>query len=315
MSTLILNKYTLNLNNIDSKLRFHVFIKIIFRFLLFYYHVSYDTLITLNDYFIYRRLIASTYLEKYRKEVPKLAKETRLDDSADIYAKREKKSEREKMKDMTSKERLEYFKTYYLKIVIGSVLVLGVLVYILYQALSPKPDVLLNIAVVNDYFEQEQVKNFLSDLDSYFEVDSDKEKITFDYNYYISDTDESQNSMTSLQKLTTYVYAKDIDVIITDEAYFKNLTEQGYFISLTELLPTDIYTELVDKYYTGAIVEEDDQGETSTGSEEPYGIHLDDSTVYKNSGSTMTRPVIGVVSNSPNKDNAIKFIKYLLELK
>lgn len=243
-----------------------------------------------------------------------VAKETRLDDSADIYAKREKKTEREKMKDMTSKEKLEYFKTYYLKIVIASVLVLGVLVYILYQSLSPKPDVLLNIAVVNDYFEQEQVKNFLSDIDSYFEVDSDKENITFDYNYYISNTDNTQNSYASIQKLTSYVYAKDIDVIITDEAYFKNLTEQGYFVDLTDLLPTDIYTELIDKYYTGAIVEEDEQGVTSTGAEEPYGIYLDDSSVYKNSGSTMTKPVIGVVSNSPNKDNAIRFIKFLLEL-
>lgn len=243
-----------------------------------------------------------------------MAKETRLDDSAEIYAKRVKQTEREKTKDMTFKEKLNYFNMYYLKIVIVGVLAVGIVVFLVHQILSPKPDKLLNIAVVNDFFDQEQVKDFTSDLDEFFEVNPDKEEISFDYNYYISESDTTQNSYASIQKLTTYISGEGIDVIISDETYFKKLTEEGYLISLNDLLPADIYTELVDKYYTGAVVEEDDQGQMSSGEQKPYGIYLNDSKIYKSSGSTMEKPVLGVVLNSPNKDNTVKLIKYLLEL-
>lgn len=254
-------------------------------------------------------------LLQYRKEERTLAKETKLDDSAGIYAKRTKQTEREKVKDMTFKERVAYFNMYYLKKVVISICIIGILGSLLYQTLAPKPDELLNIAVINDYFDDKQINNFLNNLNTHFEVDPDKEKINFDYSYYISDSDMSQNTVSSIQKLSTYVAAKQLDVIITDEACFKSLTEDGYFISLTDLLPVDVYTELVDRFYTGAVKEDDLKGNISYGPQETYGIYIDDSEIYKNSGTSIEKPVLGVISNSPNKDNTIKLIKYLLELK
>lgn len=244
-----------------------------------------------------------------------MAKETKLDDSAGIYVKREKQTERQKLSDMSFKEKVAYFNMYYLKKIIFIVCIASILGYLLYQTLSPRTDELLNIAVINDYFDQEQVKDFLSDLDTHFEVDPDKEKINFDYSYYISDTDMSQNTISSIQKISTYVAAKGLDVIITDETCLNSLIEEGYFISLSDLLPADMYTELADKYYTGSIVETDFEGNVvSTGPQEPYGIYLDDSKIYTNSGTTIEKPVLGVISNSPNKENTIELIRYLLEL-
>lgn len=243
-----------------------------------------------------------------------LAKETKLDDSAGIYAKRTKQTEREKLGDMTFKEKVAYFNMYYLKKVIISVCIAGIMGYLIYQTVAPRPDELLNIAVVNDYFEQEKLNDFLSDLNTHFEVEPGKEKITFDYSYYISDEDMSQNSISSIQKISTYVSAKQIDVIISDEAYFKTLTEDGFLISLSDLLPADMYTELADKYYTGAIKDEDLKGNVSSGPQAPYGIYIDDSKLYKSSGSAIEKPILGVVSNSPNKENTIELIKYLLGL-
>lgn len=244
-----------------------------------------------------------------------MAKETKLDDSAGIYVKRGKQTERQKMSDMSFKEKVTYFNMYYLKKVIVTVCIASILGYLIYQTLAPKTDELLNIAVINDYFDQEQVKDFISDLNTHFEVDPDKEKITFDYSYYISESDMSQNTISSIQKISTYVAAKQIDVIITDEACFKSLIEDGYLISLSDLLPADMYTELADKYYTGAVRDEDLKGNVTYGPQATYGIYIDDSAIYKSSGSTIEKPVLGVISNSPNKDNVIELIKYLLELK
>lgn len=243
-----------------------------------------------------------------------MAKETKLDDSAGIYVKREKQTERQKMRDMSFKEKVAYFNMYYLKKVIFTVCIASILGYLIYQTLSPRTDEILNIIVINDYIDQEQVKDFLSDLDTHFEVDPDKEKINFDYSYYISETDMSQNTISSIQKLSTYVAAKQIDVVITDEACLNSLIEKGYFISLSDLLPADMYTELADKYYTGAVKDEDLKGNVTYGPKAPYGIYIDDSEIYKSSGTSIEKPVLGVISNSPNKDNVIELIRYLLDL-
>lgn len=243
-----------------------------------------------------------------------MAKETKLDESAGIYTKREKKTEREKISDMSFKEKVDYFKMYYLKIVIFVVCIASILGYLIHQTLAPRADELLNIAVINDYFDQEKVKDFVSDLDTHFKVDPDKEKITFDYSYYISDTDMSQSTLSSIQKLSTYVSAKQIDVIITDETCFKSLMEDGYLISLSELLPADMYTELADRYFSGATRDEDLKGNITYGEQAAYGIYIDDSEIYRNSGTSIEKPVLGVISNSPNKDNTIKLIRYLLGL-
>ena len=243
-----------------------------------------------------------------------MAKETKLDDSAGIYVKRGKQTEREKMSDMSFKEKIAYFNMYYTKKIIIIVCIASVLGYLIYQVFSPRIDELLNIAVINDYFDPEQVKDFISDLDTHFEVDPDKEKISFDYSYYISDSDMSQSTVSSIQKISTYVAAKGLDVVITDEACLKTLIENGYLISLSDLLPADMYTDLADRYYSGAVKDEDLDGNASYGPQESYGIYIDDSEIYKNSGSSIEKPVLGVIGNSPNKDNAVELIRYLLEL-
>ena len=48
-----------------------------------------------------------------RREVNTLAKETRLNDSAEIYKPRDEKTERQKLKDMSFKDKITYFNDYY----------------------------------------------------------------------------------------------------------------------------------------------------------------------------------------------------------
>ncbi|WP_167955381.1 hypothetical protein [Anaerosporobacter faecicola] len=253
-------------------------------------------------------------LSPYGKGDLIVAKETRLDDSAGIYEKREKQTERQKMQDMTFKEKVQYFNMYYLKKVIFGVIALVFVSYLLFETLSPKPDELLNIAVVNDYFDQTKVKEFLKDLDTHFDVDPDKEVINFDYSYYIAENDVSENSVSSIQKLSTYIAAKQIDVIIADETNFKQLAANGYFYNLSDLLPADQFSKLTESFCMGTISENNlPKGELSAG-ECPYGIYLTDSSVYKNSGSTITKPILGVVCNTPNKEHVLELISYLLNL-
>ncbi|HEX3077417.1 MAG TPA: hypothetical protein VHQ24_11195 [Lachnospiraceae bacterium] len=232
-----------------------------------------------------------------------MAKETKLNDEAGIYQRRAKQTEKQKMKDMSPKERLSYINMYYKKpIIIGCIIVVA-LCSLLYSVFSPKPEDILNVAVVNDYMEEDKQGAFVDSLKDYLQIDSDKQQINFDATYYVSNTTSAELSSSSQQKIMTYVAAKQLDVIIADEDYFKRLCNAGYFCDLAEQLPADMYSYLSDSYFISTTDESTEQN--------TYGIYLDKSAVYKSTGSVLDKPILGIVANSPNKDYAQSFIKFL----
>jgi len=243
-----------------------------------------------------------------------LAKETKLDDSADIYVKREKKTEKQKLSEMSFKEKVDYFKDYYLKACIIGICCVGVFGLFLYQTLSPRPKQILNIAVINDYYQESQDKldTFLDNLDKHYNVNKEKQKITYDYSYFITG-DGNGDSANSIQKLYTHVAAKELDVVIADEAIFKHQMQLGYFINLKNFLPDDLYEELSSLYMKDKLTAEYSNNNVADTTEQPYGIYLDSSEVFKSSGTILGKPVLGIITSTPNKENAIEFIRYLLD--
>ena len=73
-----------------------------------------------------------------------------------------------------------------------------------------------------------------------------------------------------------------------------------------------MYTRLADHYYNGIIQDEVLQDKEDPGAEKAYGIYLTDSSVYKSSGSTLDKPILGIVSNTPHDENVISFVRYLM---
>lgn len=212
-------------------------------------------------------------------------KKTTLDDSAGIYEKREQQTERQKLKNMTKKEKFSYFKTYYAKKVILSLLGLAIIFSLLYQVLSPKPEEILSIAIINGAFDDTKFSTFEKDIDQYFHLNKEKETIRIDSTYYISDNDVLGSSIGSLQKLTTYIATQGIDIIIADPKEFDNLIKQGNFVDLKEALPSDLYQKVSADLYKGAALKDpSDINNTEYGKEADYGIRLDNNEVYKTSG-------------------------------
>ena len=76
-------------------------------------------------------------------------KKTALNDESTIYQQQEELSEKEKLKQMSWLQKLDYFKSYYLMKVIAVLAVLGLVVSILYTALSPKLETVLSVAVID----------------------------------------------------------------------------------------------------------------------------------------------------------------------
>ncbi|NLJ90052.1 MAG: hypothetical protein GX323_04055 [Clostridiales bacterium] len=252
-------------------------------------------------------------------------KKTSLDENAYIYQRRDEKSEKEKFKEMTLKEKWIHFVEYYLvKVLIGLAATAG-LVYLLYSIIAPKPETVLHIVTINNFLNEETATSLEEEISEYLNL-GDREEVTIDYNYFMDfspigeeDTTEtteeeftfnpnfalqSSNTATSHMRLTAYIAAQEIDIIIAPMGLFEQFMAADYFDNLEDILPTDIFAALSDKLYKGTT-----QENTST---KPYGIVLDELPGYKLSNNEEPR-VLGIVVNSLHKDNSISYIRYLLE--
>ena len=116
------------------------------------------------------------------KDADAKEKETVLDDDASIYQRREKKTERQKFSEMkTSQDKLNYFRMYYLKGTLATIVVAGLLIYLVYTILSPKDHFLLRVAFIDYLFDTQQTDQMAAEfIDAADIMLEDHELISFD---------------------------------------------------------------------------------------------------------------------------------------
>lgn len=230
-----------------------------------------------------------------------LAKQTRLNDDAQLYQPRDTRTEKEKFKSMNFKEKLEYFNQYYLTKTIGLLVGIGFFGYLLYSMFGPKVETVLYTAVVDACIDTETVNSFQTDMMKRLELDPTKSTVLFDDDFYL--TNASEYSASNQTRLVTYAMSGDIDIIIAPEEVFSQYASAGYFIKLSECLPPQMFSTLTDHffYYTT----ENDAQEAS------YGIYLDEYAVKDSNGDIVLRPVLGILANAKHTENAVSFIESL----
>ena len=239
-----------------------------------------------------------------------MPKKTRLDDSAEIYNHRDDLSEKEKWSSMTLKEKIGYFRTYYLTKLLVGIVVLACAASLIYTMVRPRPDTLLYTAILDYAMTDEMTDTLSSGFSEYISLDPQTQELVFDNTFLLS----GQTDYSTQQRFSTYLFAGEFDVIIGGETQMQSQMQNGYFAPLSEQLPTELFSELKDYFVYGAIAETDSEGNViSWGEEEVYGLYLDDCEIYRDL-SLRERPILGIAVNSDMKENAVAFIQYLFGL-
>ncbi len=229
-------------------------------------------------------------------------KKTVLNDESTIYKQKEELSEKEKIKRMTWLERLDYFRTYYLVKVIVVLIVVGVLGSIIYTALSPKPDRVISVAVIDSAIPLEKSMELQEKFETFIELDEETQETWFE------DYDFEYEQKKALQKFVLYNASGDLDITIMPQSVFEKFAPLGHFAEITESLPTDLYMELSD--YLVECKQEGDDGNLIEGSETVYGICLDSSWVLE--GQKLEESVILSIGVSTlNEEHIESFIRFL----
>lgn len=238
-----------------------------------------------------------------------MPKKTRLGDDAAIYQQRNTEiSEKEKLKNMPWKKRLSYIWDYYKFYGLAILLGLIFLSYIIYVFVTPKVETKLHAAIIDNIISEEVWNEYDDKLTDYLELNPKTEDVFFNYQFYFNGASEYSASL--LQAFVIRLSAAEIDVVIAPLSEFSKLVNDGIFDPLSEQLPTDLYSILTDKFYLS--------GTEDTPRVSAYGIYMTDTKLFREYSliPTDNNPyLIGIVSNSKNKKNAIEFIRYIFNEK
>jgi hypothetical protein len=230
-----------------------------------------------------------------------MPKQTRLSDDAEIYKPRKELSEKEKLRDMSLKGRLEYLWEYYkLHAAIGAA-VIGLIVYIIYNIVTPDVVTQLHAAVINDPIGEEVWVQYETQFSDYLNLNPKTDRVLINNSFYFNA--ESQYAAEMQTALTTYVAAKELDLIIAPESYFSSYAYNEFMGKLSDELPTDIYSNLTDYMFLS---------DTESNPEKAvYGIYLNDTKLFKENALVGDPYILGIVVNSKHKENAVEFIRML----
>lgn len=239
-------------------------------------------------------------------------KKTSLKEEAEIYKKRsDRETEHEKLKKMDGRQKLSYFTSYYLPILLIALAVAAIAGYLFWSDVLNKRDILIRCAVINEPIPDSTLTEFGDNFVASVGEDPDKKAASFYVYYTRSDiaSETGANPANDLSEITSRIVAADLGCMIADEPDGKNYLDNGFFLNMKDFLSKEEYDALEDCLYIVADGEKIKAG--------AYGIYLESSSVYqgliRDLPASDSNPVFSVITNSENesRDYAKKLIHYL----
>jgi hypothetical protein len=210
-------------------------------------------------------------------------------------------------RNMTTKEKVEYIWDYYKVHIIVSILVIYLLVSFTSSIINRK-DYVLNIALIGKYVDFNGQSEFSKKVTKELIGDpSGKKQTSVDFYRLVKGPNGNLTlDPASTQKLMARIGAQDIDVIVLDKNNFDILARQGAFLRLDKVKELNL-TEL------NVVKIEEDSAEVKPG---VYGIYVGRGNKYlEDLEYDYSDKIIAIMSNGQHKDLAIKFVKWLLDIK
>ena len=230
-------------------------------------------------------------------------KKTVLDDNAAIYKLTEDDSvsEKEKWASMSKSQRRQYFKDYYLKKLLAGIAVAALVISVIVTVARPRPDDVLSIAVINDYWDDDAEKTFSDELSKELKLEEGKQSIRIDDSFYFGNDEKeivSPENASVFERFATYIMAGDINCLVMDKAKFEGLASAGYLLPVNEVMGGDL-----DKYKDRLFVAKTDDDKA----EKIYGISLEGSEALKEVKAYQPDPVLAFAASA--KEDDYKYLK------
>ena len=212
-----------------------------------------------------------------------------------------------KLKDAPLKDKIAYYKEYYLKATLAILAAAIFIGYIAYTMITAPDDTAFAAYFFNNTGDSSSTELLDSFVD-YAGIDTKKHDAYIDASMHYGDATDNMTGYgyVDLEKSMAVIAAKELDVLVGDQSAFDYYCKSEDFSDITTVLPDDLMEQFKDKlyYYTN-----EETNETL-----PLGIDVSDAPKLQEyhyyDGITA---YFGFIVNSDSVDNAIAFLRYIYE--
>ena len=234
-------------------------------------------------------------------------KKTSLTEEASIYQKRQDDlSDKERIKNMTGKQKRDFFKTYYLPKLLVILAVAGVVFYIVWVDFINKSHIYMRCAILNESITDSILTEFSDRFTDSMKMDYKKNRASFYMYYTRSDAAREMGADTGsdLSEISSRLVANSLDCMIASYEDVENIyLKNGFIMNLNDFLSKKEKEALKPYFVT-------QKGET----DKVIGISLKDCKKYQTLFTGRTpitkEPVLYVITNAT--DEGKNYVKQLI---
>lgn len=214
------------------------------------------------------------------------------------------------IKQLSTKEKIQYIWDYYRGHIIISLIVIGSIASIIIGRVT-KTDTDVYCLIFNDNENIALKEHIMSSYSEYIE----NPKITADVDNgymftYLEDHGISWPDEAGVMKYLNLQSTNKADVIITDYETMLWADYEDFLFPVEDILPTELFKQL-EPYYVYAIYKDDPTGE---GDGIVYGLDISNTEVYDGYALNYDQAILCFPNVSKDKEAAIRFTKYLYSL-
>ena len=234
-------------------------------------------------------------------------KKTSLTEEASIYQKRQDDlSDKERMKNMTGKQKRDFFKTYYLPKLLVILAVAGVVFYIVWVDFINKSHIYMRCAILNESITDSILTEFSDRFTDSMKMDYKKNRASFYMYYPRSDVAREMGADTGsdLSEISSRLVANSLDCMIASYEDVENIyLKNGFIMNLNDFLSKK-EKEALKPYF---VTQKDE-------TDKVIGISLKDCKKYQTLFTGRTpitkEPVLYVITNAT--DEGKNYVKQLI---
>lgn len=233
-------------------------------------------------------------------------KKTRIDADSEIYNKnRSDKLEDGQFKEMSTKEKLIYFKEYYLTYTLVILAMVLALVYVVtsIRKTDAKKDTFYCAMIDGLQLDEDTMDALPAEFTDYLKNETDYDgyinaKATYFETFYATFTDDI--------RIDGFFDKQKFDVLILRDKAFKNYCAGKTLVDLSTILPEDLLQKLESRLIY--VVDQE------TGATTPYGILLDnlDYKFQDGAGDAVDPPILAIPVCTTRTEVAIHFIEFFI---
>ena len=222
------------------------------------------------------------------------------DQNANIYD--EIKEQRAKMHGQPLKVKLEYFKDYYLKATLIGIVALILVISLIVSIVNQPDDTVFSSYFINNQIALAETP-LAEDFAASMGIDIKKHNVYIDTSMTYSEDGDDYYDTVTIQKLVAVMAAGELDSMVGDEAVIDHYASGDCFLDITTVLPEDLMAQFQDDLY---------YAKNEEGDMVPVGIYLKNAPQLEQYGYyTAFTPIMSLIANSNNTENAIAFIRFL----